>query len=101
MIYIFWTCSTQEEAKKIIHQLLDKQLIACGSIIPGVESLYRWQGKIEESHEVKVILKTVGHHFNAIEIHIKNHCSYKVPEIVRIDITDCNPDYLKWITEST
>lgn len=101
MIYIVWSCAHKEEAKSIIRQLLDRKLIACGSILPQVESLYRWKGEIQESQEVKVILKTVGHHFNAVESHIKSHCSYEVPEITRLDITDCNPDFFKWVTDHT
>ena len=57
IVYIFWTCRDKEEAKKIIHGLLHQQLIACASIFPEVESIYRWEGRIEESREVKVILR--------------------------------------------
>lgn len=86
MIYIFWSCRDKFEAKKIIHTLLDRQLIACASLIPGVESLYRWEGKIEESMEVKVILKTLPTHFNKIQSLILAEGSYSVPEILRVDI---------------
>jgi periplasmic divalent cation tolerance protein len=97
MIYIFWSCRDKVEAKKIIHQLLDQWLIACASIFPGVESIYRWEGEIEESFEVKVILKTDSKHFEAIQNAIKTQCSYEVPEIVQVDITRGNAQYLSWI----
>ncbi len=97
MIYVFWSCRDKVEAKKIIHQLLDQQLIACASIFPEVESIYRWEGKIEESFEVKVILKTDPKHFDAIQNAIKTQCSYEVPEIVQVDITRGNAHYLSWI----
>ena len=101
MIYIFWSCRDKIEAKKIIHQLLKHRLVACASIFPGVESIYRWEGKIEESEEVKVILKTDPKHFDSIQKMIQTHCSYEVPEIVQIDISRGNSRYLSWIGQET
>ncbi|MCI0381918.1 MAG: divalent-cation tolerance protein CutA [Chlamydiae bacterium] len=101
MIYIFWTCQNKSEAKKIIHGLLEKRLIACASIFPEVESIFRWEGKIEESIEAKVILKTLIDHFEAIQSYIIANCSYEVPEILQVDITRGNPRYLSWIAEET
>lgn len=99
MIYIFWSCRDKVEAKKIIHQLLDERLIACASIFPEVESMYRWEGKIEESKEAKVILKSDPKHFDAIQNTIKALCSYEVPEIVQVELSRGNPQYLSWIAE--
>ena len=73
LIYIFWTCRDKQEVKRIVHGLLDQRLIACASIFPEVESIYRWEGKIEESQEVKVILKTAALHFNAVQSYIQEH----------------------------
>lgn len=101
MIYIFWTCRDKTEAKKIVHELLNKRLIACVSIFPEVESIYRWEGKIEESQEVKVILKTQLTHFDAVQSYIQTHCSYEVPEILQVDIAQGNPSYLSWVAEET
>ena len=101
MIYIFWTCPSREEAKKIVHLLLDQHLIACASILPEVESIYRWKGKIEEGREVKVILKTQRPLFDAICTVICQHGSYEVPEIVQVDGAKCNPRYLSWVMEET
>jgi periplasmic divalent cation tolerance protein len=81
--------------------LLNRRLIACASIFPEVESIYRWEGTIEESAEVKVILKTVPKHFGAIQTVIRTHCSYEVPEIVQIDIPRGNSHYLSWIGQET
>lgn len=97
LIYIFWSCKDKPEAKKIIHQLLEEKLIACASIFPHVESIYRWESNIEESQEVKVILKTAAFHFKAVQKCILKMCSYQVPEIVQVNIADGNPDYLAWV----
>jgi periplasmic divalent cation tolerance protein len=89
------------EAKKIVHGLLEKRLIACASIIPEVESIFRWSGQIEEAREVKVILKTVSRHFAAIRDCILSECSYDVPEITQIDITGGHLPYLTWVEQET
>ena len=101
MIYVFWTCRDKQEAKKIVHGLLDKRLIACASIFPEIESIYRWEGKVEESREIKVILKTLPKHFEAAQSYIQTHCSYEVPEILQVDVAQGNPDYLSWIVQET
>jgi periplasmic divalent cation tolerance protein len=101
MIYIFWTCRNKQEAKEIIHKLLEKRLIACASIFPEVESIYRWEGKIEESCEVKIVLKTTRTHFDAIQSYIQAHCSYEVPEILQVDVTQGNASYLSWVAKET
>ena len=101
MIYIFWTCRDVPEAKRIIRALLDQRLIACATLFAEVESLYRWEGQIEESREVKAILKTSAPHFDKIKKYIISHCSYQVPEIVQVSIVQGNASYLSWILQET
>ena len=101
MIYIFWTCRDKAEAKEIIRGLLDKHLIACATIYPESQSIYRWEGKIEEAEEVKVILKTSSEHFEAVQDYIKAHCSYEVPEILQIEISRGYSPYLAWVAQET
>lgn len=101
MIYIFWTCKNKTEAKEIIFGLLDKRLIACASLLPEIESIYRWEGKIEEGKEVKVILKTQVQHFDAICHYIVENGSYEVPEVVQVDVPKGHARYLSWIEEET
>jgi periplasmic divalent cation tolerance protein len=101
MIYIFWTCRDTTEAKKIIHNLLNKHLIACASIFPEVESIYRWEGKNEEAKETKVILKSTPDHFDVICSVIQTGSSYEVPEILQVDIAQGNPRYTSWVMQET
>ena len=100
MIYIFWSCKDQEEARKIICELLNLHLIACASFFSQVQSLYFWKGEIEESSEIKVILKTEKRLFEPVRAFIKNHCSYEIPEIVSVDIAQIEPSYLSWLSSS-
>lgn len=101
IIYIFWTCRNKQEARRIVYALLDKRLIACASLLPEVESIYRWEEKIEEIQEVKVILKTSVGNFHRVQEYILEHCSYEVPEIVQVDIVKGNPSYLNWVLQET
>lgn len=101
MIYIFWTCPNNEEAKRIIHSLLDNRLIACASIFQNVTSIYRWKDRLEESLETKVILKTVAYHFEQVENHIKKLCSYDICEITQVSVENSSLDYLNWVIEET
>ncbi len=99
MIYVFWSCKDKIEAKRVIDKLLDQRLIACASIFPEVESIYRWEGKPTKVKEVKVLLKTIPVNFEAIQDSILKDCSYEVPEIVQVDITRGNPRYVSWVRE--
>lgn len=93
--------TSRAEAKQIARALLDLRLIACATFFPEVESIYRWQGNVEEGSEVKVILKTRPKHFEAIEKLILDQGSYEVPEIAQVEITRVSSRYLSWALEET
>ncbi len=90
-----------ETAKRIVRVLVEEGLAACGSVIPGVTSVYRWQGSIEETEEVLVVLKTTddrteGLTERAVELH-----PYEVPEVLSLRVTSGHPEYLEWLTAET
>lgn len=97
--YIFWTAKDQEEAKKIVKELLDKKWIACASIFPEVTSLFLWKGKMEEEKEAKVLLKTFSKNFTKICSWIEKRASYEVSEILQVPIQEGSSGYLAWIDE--
>lgn len=96
MILIFTTVATKQEAKKIGNGLLKKHLIACYNMFP-IESAYWWKGKIENTKEVLMILKTRQENFAPIEAYINKHSSYETPEIVSIKAQEVNQPYLNWL----
>lgn len=98
-IQVFVSCESRQEAQKLADSMLNNQLIACAQIVNGVESFYRWQGQIERSSEVLLILKTVQANFEAVNNAIKALHSYETPEIIAVPIVDGSSDYLKWIDE--
>jgi periplasmic divalent cation tolerance protein len=97
---ILSTFADEASASSAIRSLLDERLIACGSIVPGVRSVYRWKGNIEESAEVRVILKTTAESASRCSARLAALHPYEVPEIVEVEPTSTSPSYAFWIRES-
>ena len=98
MIIVYIACKDEEQARKISATLLEKRLIACVNIFP-VKSMYRWQGKIEETNENIIIAKTLKTHFNKISDVVKGMHSYEVPLIEQWNVDDVDKDYLDWLNK--
>ena len=98
-IQIQWTCNSIEEARKVAHALVEKKLVACVNIIPQVESIYKWEDKIETDQEVEVLLKTREDLFEDVKKFIKDEASYAVPAILTFPILDGNEKYLDWVMQ--
>lgn len=94
------TAGSEEEARKIARHLVDQQLAACVNIVPHVESIYRWQGKIESSGEWLLLIKTNAANLAAVQDAIGELHSYDLPECIAIPIEDGSSEYLQWIGES-
>jgi periplasmic divalent cation tolerance protein len=88
-------------AEKLARVLVEEQLAACVNILPGVRSIYRWQGKIEDTAEVMLVIKSRRHLLDALVGRVRALHSYSVPEVVAFDVVGGNPDYLTWIADST
>ena len=97
---VLTTCGSEDEARRIAHHLVENQLAACVNLIPRIESIYRWQGKVESSREWLLLIKTTAGKFAAVRDAIGELHSYELPECIVIAIDDGSPDYLKWIEQS-
>jgi periplasmic divalent cation tolerance protein len=86
-----------ETARRIAQQLVTENLAACANIIPAVESIYRWQDKIENSAETFVFFKTTAERYGAFQEKLKSLHPYEVPEIICLRIADGLPQYLRWV----
>jgi len=91
------TAANINEARKIAVATVKERLAACAGIVEKIESLYWWQGKVNKSDEVLLIMKTKMSLAKKLIKKVKSLHSYKVPEIIFLPITTGNPDYLKWI----
>ena len=98
---VFVTASNIKEARKIASVVVKERIVACVNIVKKIESIYWWQGKIEKSTEMLLIMKTKISLSKKLIKKIKSLHSYTVPEIIFLPIIDGNPDYLKWIEKET
>ena len=89
-----------ETARRIAREVVTGNLAACANIVPAVESIYRWQGKIENAQETLVFFKTTGARYGAFQNKLKSLHPYEVPEIICVRITDGLPEYLRWVNAS-
>jgi len=94
---VLTTAGSEDEARKMARQLVDRRLAACVNIVPRITSVYRWQGKVEESAEWLLIVKTTQSAFTEVRAAIARLHSYELPECVCITVEDGSPDYLQWI----
>lgn len=94
------TAGSESEARKIAQHLVEQQLAACVNIVPQIESIYRWQGKVESSREWLLVIKTTAERFAEVRDSIRGLHSYELPECIAIAIEDGSSDYLQWIGDS-
>ena len=90
-----------ETARTIAHELVGMQLAACVNILPPVQSVYRWQGAVEEATEVTVLIKTRRDCYDELQAAILRLHPYELPEIIVLPIDGGLPDYLAWIVACT
>ncbi len=90
-----------ETARRIARQLVAENLAACANIVPAVESIYRWQDKIENAEETLVFFKTTADRSAAFQNRLKSLHPYEVPEVICLRIADGLPEYLHWVGENT
>ena len=97
---VLTTTGTKEEAHKIARGLVDRQLAACVNIVPRVESVYRWEGEIEQAEEWLLVIKTTAAAFVRVREAIKDLHSYDLPECVCLAVEDGSAEYLAWLGDS-
>ncbi len=100
ILVVLTTWPDLEKARRAARMLVEEKLVACGNIVPAVESIYRWQSEVETSAEVLVIFKTTAALYPKLEARIRQLHSYAVPEIVALRVAEGLPDYLRWVGES-
>jgi periplasmic divalent cation tolerance protein len=99
-IVVLVTAANGEEATRLADMLVGAHLAACVQILPEMESVYRWQGKIEREAEILLIAKTTKAKFDELEREVRALHSYETPEIVAIPLVAGSKPYLKWLLTS-
>jgi len=99
-IVVLMTAANGEEAARLADLLLGAHLAACVQILPEMESVYRWQGKIERQPEILLIAKTARSRFDELEREVRALHSYETPEIIALPIVAGSGPYLDWLHAS-
>jgi|SRR6478672_4073561 len=99
-LLVLTTTGSQAEAEKIAHALVDRRLAACVNIVPKIQSVYRWEGKVETAEEYLLLIKTRQGRETDVCAAIRELHSYELPECVVLSIEDGSAEYLKWIADS-
>jgi periplasmic divalent cation tolerance protein len=89
-----------EAARALARSAVEARLAACAQVSGPIESVYHWQGRIEQAREWVVVFKTPASAYQRLETHIKEHHSYEVPEILATPISGGYPAYLSWVEEN-
>ena len=97
---VLTTAGSPEEARRIAHSLVEQRLAACVNILPWVESVYRWEGKLETATEHLLVIKTQAEAYERVQSAIQKLHTYELPECVMLDVAAGSPGYLKWIAEN-
>jgi periplasmic divalent cation tolerance protein len=96
-IVLLITTATAEEAQRISRVLLEQKKVACVNILPRVNSLFWWQGKLDSAEESLLIVKTKASQLSEIVPLVKELHSYDIPELIALPIIGGNQDYLEWM----
>ena len=99
-VLVLTTAGNETEAQKIAHELVESRLAACVNIVPQIQSVYRWEGKVETSEEYLLIIKTTKSRRADVQAAIRELHSYELPECIVISMEGGSAEYLKWIEDS-
>ena len=95
-LLVMCTFPSADEARQIGTQLIELQAAACVNLVPSIESIYRWDGKIKDATEVLALIKTTANNFPELQARIDELHPYDVPEVIAVPIERGAPAYLSW-----
>jgi periplasmic divalent cation tolerance protein len=101
VVVVFVTTANRREAMRIAKAMVEKRLAACGNVIPAVTSIFRWEGRVQTSHEALLIMKTTVCRYPALERLVRSMHSYQVPEIIGLTVGRGLHPYLAWVQKET
>ena len=100
-VVVLTTLATAEDAKSLVRHLVTDGLVACGTVLENACSIYEWEGKLEETPEALVILKTRGDRWPELRSTIQRLHPYDLPELLALPVAAGLPAYLEWVVEQT
>ena len=100
-LVVLVTAPTPERAAEIARALVEERLAACGNVVPGLRSIYRWEGKVQDDAEALLLLKTTRARFEALRDRVLALHPYQVPEVIALPVEAGSAKYLEWIAAET
>jgi len=100
-LVVLCTAPSPETGAELGRGLVEQQLAACVNVIPGLRSIYRWQGETKDEAEVQLLIKTRRSRFEALSAFLRQHHPYTEPEIIALPIVEGSASYLGWVSEQT
>jgi periplasmic divalent cation tolerance protein len=97
MLLVLTTFANSEDATRVVRALVEERLIACGNLLPGARSIYRWQGQVADQPEVVVLMKTRKQDWTAFLSRLHELHPYDTPECVAVRIAAGAPKYMAWL----
>ncbi len=101
MILVLSTVASEKDARKIARTLVEERLAACGTVVPGATSVYRWEGKVEENGESLLLLKARKEDWIPLRDRLSSLHPYDTPEIVSIPASGVSEKYAAWMRAQT
>src|SRR5574337_1184294 len=100
-LVVLVTVPSAEKGAEMARALVEERLAACGNVVPGLRSLYRWEGKVQDDAEALLLLKTTRRRFGALRDRVLALHPYEVPEVIALPVEVGSAAYLAWIAGST
>ena len=94
---VLTTAGSAEEAERIATAVVEERLAACANVLPGVTSIYRWEGSVQRDAETLVVLKTTADSVEALTRRIAQIHPYDVPEVIALPVREGHGPYLDWV----
>jgi periplasmic divalent cation tolerance protein len=96
-ILVLSNCGSEEEARRVARALVEARVAACVNIVPGIQSVYHWQGAIQEDSEWMLVIKSTRPMFESLAAELRKIHSYQVPEVLAIPVIAGDQNYLDWM----
>ncbi len=101
VLVVLVTTPSAEVAAELARALVEARLAACGSVVPGLRSVYRWEGQVHDEVEALLVLKTTRDRFEALRDELLRRHPYEVPEVLALPVEAGSERYLAWVAGET
>ena len=101
VILVLCNVPNADNGQALARKLVEAGLAACVNLMPGVQSIYRWQGKVEQAQEITLLIKSSAGRYDELEAAIRGLHPYELPEILCLPVPGGLPAYLQWVMEET